>query len=433
MAQQQLFWDRTRPDLETVYTYYPDGAVVKAVNLRYNRRHYFLRSANVHNPLVNGRWRSPSQHSYTDHELDSAFTGTAYYTHISSGNSARRTGALGFENVDWYPVDYSTPQSLVGQVDIKALNKMRDEAVNVGVAIGERREMAQMAANTARRLVNGVRQLRRGNLSAFRTAIGLRPDARRSQPTRAQARDIASRAPALWLEHQYGWKPLMGDIHTAIDRYEDANYRDPTRLYSHVNASLSTRVEGRYKQAVFTGSATIDWRVDHTVKVRLDYSPEGDLAHSNFKSADEWGITNPLLIAWELVPFSFVADWFYPVGDYLSAITAAVPYRFRSGSRTIFRKAMGEATLDGPGSSGTFRIHEAVGRASMQGTFFQRYNINAFPVPSMSAVASMHHKDASDETVLTRFANAVSILASQMAGLDTQTRTGVPLPPRRRR
>jgi hypothetical protein len=30
---------------------------------------------------------------------------------------------------------------------------------------------------------------------------------------------------------------------------------------------------------------------------------------------------DPLGIAWEAVPFSFVADWFLPIGDYLDALS----------------------------------------------------------------------------------------------------------------
>jgi len=38
------------------------------------------------------------------------------------------------------------------------------------------------------------------------------------------------------------------------------------------------------------------------------------------------GITNPLLIGWELVPFSFVVDWFLPVGNWLESVDAMLGY-----------------------------------------------------------------------------------------------------------
>jgi len=53
------------------------------------------------------------------------------------------------------------------------------------------------------------------------------------------------------------------------------------------------------------------------------------------------GLYDPLSVAWELVPFSFVADWFIPIGTYLdnlaaipniSALTWVCNIRFYSGS-----------------------------------------------------------------------------------------------------
>lgn len=37
---------------------------------------------------------------------------------------------------------------------------------------------------------------------------------------------------------------------------------------------------------------------------------------------EQFGLANPTAVAWELVPFSFVADWFVGIGDYLAAQTA---------------------------------------------------------------------------------------------------------------
>jgi hypothetical protein len=38
------------------------------------------------------------------------------------------------------------------------------------------------------------------------------------------------------------------------------------------------------------------------------------------------GLTNPALVAWELVPFSFVVDWALPIGDWLSSLDAMLGY-----------------------------------------------------------------------------------------------------------
>jgi hypothetical protein len=40
------------------------------------------------------------------------------------------------------------------------------------------------------------------------------------------------------------------------------------------------------------------------------------------------GVVNPLSIAWEVIPFSFVVDWFIPVGQVLEACTATMGLSF---------------------------------------------------------------------------------------------------------
>ena len=40
------------------------------------------------------------------------------------------------------------------------------------------------------------------------------------------------------------------------------------------------------------------------------------------KTLSETGFSNPLSVAWEIVPWSFVIDWMIPVGDYLNGLDA---------------------------------------------------------------------------------------------------------------
>jgi len=49
-----------------------------------------------------------------------------------------------------------------------------------------------------------------------------------------------------------------------------------------------------------------------------------------------WSSLNPISIAWELTPYSFVADWFIDIGSYLRATESALLYQqaFRSGTST---------------------------------------------------------------------------------------------------
>jgi hypothetical protein len=48
----------------------------------------------------------------------------------------------------------------------------------------------------------------------------------------------------------------------------------------------------------------------------------------------KWGLLNPASVAWELTPFSFVIDWFYPVGQLISSMTDLVGLQATDTYRT---------------------------------------------------------------------------------------------------
>jgi hypothetical protein len=64
--------------------------------------------------------------------------------------------------------------------------------------------------------------------------------------------------------------------------------------------------------------ATESWNRVTTAKARFRLKSVTD------KHLSQIGVTNPLSLAWELVPYSFVIDWFIPVGDYLGSFDALV-------------------------------------------------------------------------------------------------------------
>jgi hypothetical protein len=76
----------------------------------------------------------------------------------------------------------------------------------------------------------------------------------------------------------------------------------------------------------------------HTAKVRgfvrtsgkIDFQIENPLTNT----LSSLGLTNPLNVAWELVPFSFVVDWFIPIGDFFNGLIPPQGISNVSGSLT---------------------------------------------------------------------------------------------------
>jgi hypothetical protein len=114
-----------------------------------------------------------------------------------------------------------------------------------------------------------------------------------------------------FLEFHFGWEPAIKDIGSSIKILESdfgskavKGRATSETLYPYTTGSGS----GFYSQLVkFTSHVTIG------ADVRI--------SNPNLNLASQMGFINPLTVAWELVPFSFVVDWFVNVGAVLGACT----------------------------------------------------------------------------------------------------------------
>jgi hypothetical protein len=67
---------------------------------------------------------------------------------------------------------------------------------------------------------------------------------------------------------------------------------------------------------------------------RIDCLPQNEA----IISLASLGILNPLEVAWEVTPFSFVVDWVYPIGDWLNSLDAMLGYGSAYTSTSVFVK-----------------------------------------------------------------------------------------------
>jgi hypothetical protein len=156
----------------------------------------------------------------------------------------------------------------------------------------------------------------------FRGLLALKRGRSLKSFVRPGVRDI----PKYYLEYKYGWKPLMSDLHTL---YENFNSRSPEAMILHAS---------RFVTEVFdrdgpTDNLVINHKINLSVTGGCKVSACPNTAF--LRAANQWGLTNPLTLGWELVPYSFVIDWALPIGNFLEAITSEMGLSFVGGFTSL--------------------------------------------------------------------------------------------------
>lgn len=200
-------------------------------------------------------------------------------------------------------------------------NKLRDKIqnmkVNLAQAMGERKQTARLLEDTANRVIRSVRSLRKGNIHSFCKEWGV-PVKRRHQ--RWDPKKISKKWANLWLEYHYGWKPFFSDVYGSVETLADqALEREGiirTRVRAEEMVNLNDTISG----------ISVDYPPKPTATRTLTLSGNirgyGYAYFTTERLMPTLGIGNPALLAWELLPFSFVADWFLGVGNFLQGINA---------------------------------------------------------------------------------------------------------------
>lgn len=278
--------------------------------------------------------------------------------------------------------DYSS-SDLENELYLDLLNKIKGTTWQAGVALAEAHKTADMFKKVVPKLVNSVSQLRKGNLFGAALALGgVIPSKRRlSRFDKEFGADAAKAASNAWLELQYGWKPLLKDVKDAADVLVDA-WRPDTINRDLVAKKTKTKSFREIRKGYLyeisppkSGVLTADRDLKVRVTIKYRATPEPALYGAMV------GLTNPLSIAWELVPFSFVADWFIPVGDFLSSLDATVGKSFVSGTRASVLN--GRYTLSVPGHPAIPSGDTQSGSVSWTRTYKSRSSLLAFPTASL--------------------------------------------------
>lgn len=246
----------------------------------------------------------------------------------------------------------------------KALSKVSVAKVNYSLAVVEAHKSFETVSRRVVQLARAIRLVRRlqvnGKMFASRvnnrhTTFTALTQAEFNRRTRLIGHDIRRDRKELrrmglgikqdvtsgnvLLEYNYGWRPLLSDIYGVAQQL--ANGIGGKRETFYVIHS-STRDVPAYGKPSGVNHWEYHSTLKHGIKVRLDYrlDDEDVAAHR----ARLLGLDNPFVLAWELIPWSFVVDWVLPVGTALSGLTASFGVTFRAGSCTNWVKGSHECS-----------------------------------------------------------------------------------------
>nr|QDH86744.1 MAG: hypothetical protein H4Bulk46826_000003 [Leviviridae sp.] len=189
-----------------------------------------------------------------------------------------------------------------------------------------------------------------------------------------------------WLEWQYGWRPLLSDVYGALDEGQNIIMKQ----LKHFKARETFQTDRSYANTVtidsvdgFTSTGRVNGKQSCTISLMLEIPDERfDLAR--------WTSLNPVSLAWELIPYSFVVDWFVDVGGMMRNLETALAYgsRFRSGYVSEINVWNSEERIDSQVVTNPFGVNGQQVQikrldAKLEWTEFRRSILGSYPFPRL--------------------------------------------------
>lgn len=255
--------------------------------------------------------------------------------------------------------NFLVPLDISQKLISRFYDSLRASENNTAITVAEISQVRKMIESPVMGVISFARKARR-------KAIALAPD------------DPAKVIANTWLSYQYGWKPLLGEVFGACDfartRAKRIRIKVTAKAKGHgtgldIPATLDLQSEYEYDQST-RGHMTIDLAV--TNQDLFDLSRMTTL--------------NPVMIVWELVPYSFVADWFLDIGGYMSMMEQSfgAGLEFKRGHYTqtywdLYRQKIPPQSFKN-GSGKILKVENPMyGRYIKSGK--RRVVLNAFPLP----------------------------------------------------
>lgn len=229
------------------------------------------------------------------------------------GNKHEITGPVSLTLQDFPAVDDPILTNVLYNEALARLpSKMNGNSFNVPLFIGEVQKTSRMIGDLATEMYQLVRSLQKGKNRVV---------------TR---RDVDG----LWMEYRYGWRLAVKDIVDACTAIYDAVQKGVLQK-AVVSAKYSRTYTQERLRGVYLSDPSLNVcgnlmkQCEETFETRFTIWYKDD--HPFVGTMQQFGLTNPFSLGYEFVRLSFVFDWAFNVGDFLSSLDAFLGKSFVRG------------------------------------------------------------------------------------------------------
>jgi hypothetical protein len=252
-------------------------------------------------------------------------------------------GLLPPEN-SWTYATATPPGSLATSVANSAIRKFLDQADQVRSSCEAGQDFGELK-QTLESMINPLGSLRSHVLGYFSKLS-------KAKKTYRKAVDLKKALADTYLEWHFGWKPLAEDVANA---YVGLQNRQKFGSSQPIHASASGSFQLYTSSNYFPGSRTIRppqgssrvtgrYSVRYKGAIRVETDNDGRISRNAVLQLD---LPHFLPTAWDLIPYSFIADYFANIGDIIRA------YSFQSGDlswgcKTVRTTILAESNFGSP-------------------------------------------------------------------------------------
>lgn len=217
---------------------------------------------------------------------------------------------------------YANGGELLDKVRNRCISKAGGATFNSALFLAESHKTLDLLLTNARKIARSFREIKHGRLLGRSLQETVRRACNAIGVTHSKAWDPKASRASQWLEYRYGVETLMSDVRDAAEYAASKASEQREQLSFITESSVTVPIPLQpIDWAMFTHSydsaCNAGYNISGYTKVTAKAWLRTEIEVQGYRTMQQLGFANPVGLAWELIPFSFVADWAFGIGQYL--------------------------------------------------------------------------------------------------------------------